>query len=520
MSVSGVTAEAASRQEKSHSAPPLNILLVEDNPSDARLTELRILSCCSGSANVLQVDSLASALVSLTCTEFDVVLLDLDLPDSNGIETVILVLQQCLTTPVVVLSGHDNEGVALEAIRLGAQDYVKKARTNKENFERIIRHAIERHELRLGLERRISELESKRQNFRNLIADNADAMVVVDQLGTIRFANTAAETILRRSAETLVGEPFGIPLEGSEASEIELIARDGKPFVVDMRVMATRWDGELAYIATLRDVTQHKEAENLLKVARQSADMAGRIKGQFLANVSHELRTPINAIVGFADLLPLQRNGKLGHERYATYLRDIRGAATDLSGLIDRLLDLSKARAGAIELHETLGTLDHLLSRVSATFEAEAEAAGLDLILENSAPEIALKCDFDRIEQILGLLVSNSVKFTPSGGKVALSVRLLSSGALRIEVTDTGIGMPEDQKIRAFSAFDRPEQPYSAQHGQGAGLGLALAKSLTELHEGTIRLVSNKDAGTQVQIEFPAHRVIRDLCERLGPISA
>ena len=486
----------------------LKILLIEDDPADAFLARARLATCSGGKAQIVEVGSLEAAGISLTDDSFDAVLLDLGLPDGNGLDSVIMVLQQALTTPVVILTGDHDEAVATDALGLGVQDCVRKSDLAEENLWRILCHAVDRHVLRLSLERRINELETKRQNFRSLIADNADAIIVVDSQGVIRFANGAAERLLKRPSSMLLDSPFGIPIEGGKASEVELHTGDGQRVVADMRVMTTNWEGQRAYTATLRDITDRKEAQRMLQVAKQSADLANRVKGRFLANVSHELRTPLNAIIGFSELMLAERSGPLGSSRYKEYLLDIGKAGQDLSTLIDKLLDLSKIQAQGLELTRARATVRDILDRVLPAARDGAEQAGLTLECCSVEDRILLHCDVDRICQALEALISNSIKFTPHGGTVEITSRRLREGGLEFCIADTGIGMPQDQVLRAFTSFDRPSQPYAIKPGQGAGLGLALAKTLVELHGGTIGLDSRLGEGTEVRIRFPAECLV------------
>lgn len=488
----------------------LKILLVEDSPGDALLIEQRFAQCSDDAARIVHVDTLTNALLSLAQDEFDAIFLDLNLPDSGGLETAILMLQQALNCAVIVLSNEDQEQLAVEAIRLGAQDYLCKAQISRENLYRIAIHAIERQNLRLALERRAVALERKRQNFHSLISNNADAMIVVDASGKIRFANKAAEMMLGRKQETLLGSEFGRPIEGRETCEVELLTQDGAPFVAEMRVMQTSWENEPAFIASLRDITDRKEAEKLLRIAKQSADLANRIKSQFLANISHELRTPLNAIQGFADLLLMEVHGPIGHELYRQYIGDIRRSGADLTELINRLLDLSKAQAGALHLDETVEDCDSVFRRVLSGYSADAAKAGLRFCYENRTGGVALRSDIDRIHQVVDLLISNSIKFTNEGGYIWLALDLEGDGSLTIEVGDTGVGISRDQLFKAFSAFERPESAYATEAGRGAGLGLALAKTFVELHGGTIRLDSAEGKGTRALIRLPASRVTCD----------
>lgn len=488
---------------------PLKILLVEDNPGDALLIERRFAQCSGGAVKIVHVDTLTTALLSLAQDEFDAIFLDLNLPDSDGLETVLLVLQQALNCAVIILSGDDQDQLAVRAIRLGAQDYFRKAQAPRENLYRIAIHAIERQNLRLALERRSIALERKRQNFHSLISNNADAMIVIDVSGKIRFANRAAEAMLGRKQEALLGSDFGRPIEGPETCEVELLAKDGAPFVAEMRVMQTSWENEPAFIASLRDITERKEAEKLLRIAKQSADLASRIKSQFLANISHELRTPLNAILGFADLLLMEVHGPIGHQLYRQYIGDIRRSGTDLAELINRLLDLSKAQAGALHLDETVVDCGAVLREAIPVYREEAAGMDIGFSYENAAEGLALTCDTERLRQVVDLLISNSLKFTEAGGRIWLVLALAGDGSFTIEVGDTGIGMPKEQLLRAFSAFERPDSAYATEVGRGPGLGLALSKTFVELHGGTIRLDSTENKGTRVKIRLPASRVSR-----------
>ncbi len=483
------------------------ILLAEDNPGDAALIEHRLAASRMMSAQVVQVDSLASTILALTHDDFDAVILDMNLPDSDGLETIVMVLQQALDIPLIVLSGEQEERIALEAIALGAQDYILKSRVLRENLCRIVRHAIERHALRLELEKRIALLDGQRENFRALIADNADAMMVIDQAGTICFANRSAESLLERPSGSLAGSVLGIPIEGREASEVELMRSDGTALVVDMRVMATSWEERPAYIATFRDITKNKESEALLTIARQSAELSDRFKSQFLANVSHELRTPLNAIMGYAELLMMEVHGAIGSEQYLTYLNAIRTSGEELFALINRLLDLSKAEAGALELYETTEPVSGMLEEVIERYRGEVADLGLTFAVYDCSAGATLHCDVDRVRDVIGQLLSNSCKFTERGGKIRLSIDQTRDGNLEVVVSDTGIGMREEQLLRAFCPFNGSDGAYTCADGQGAGLGLLLARTFVELHGGTLHLESRFGEGTEARILFPAARV-------------
>jgi signal transduction histidine kinase/CheY-like chemotaxis protein len=235
-----------------------------------------------------------------------------------------------------------------------------------------------------------------------------------------------------------------------------------------------------------------------LQAASEAATAATRAKSEFLANMSHELRTPLNSILGFSDLLSSQLASTLS-ERQAHFLKNIHDAGEHLLRLINDVLDLSKVEARRIELHCETIALDALLAPVRQTALGEAERRSLHFDAE-IAKGYAVNVDPLRIRQILLNLISNSAKFTPTGGSISLRASV-DDETLQLQVVDTGIGIPADKVSRVFGTFERlHEGRYEAQ---GTGLGLALTKQLVELHGGTIEFVTAEGRGTRFTIHLP-----------------
>ena len=255
-------------------------------------------------------------------------------------------------------------------------------------------------------------------------------------------------------------------------------------------------DEELDLLQRLAD-----EAAIVIEGARLFAELsarnhelaeATRVKTEFLANMSHELRTPLNAILGFSDLLVEQLGPALdGKQR--RYFGNIREAGAHLLALVNEVLDLSKVEAGRLELRPEIIGLRSLAESVVASTRSVADVRGLTL--EVTLQELTVRLDPGRLRQILYNLLSNAVKFTPTGGRVSLDGR--ASGAdLVLTVTDTGIGIPEEQRHRVFGAFERIHE--GVTDVPGTGLGLALTKRLVELHGGTIEFTSGGGGTTFV----------------------
>jgi two-component system cell cycle sensor histidine kinase PleC len=241
------------------------------------------------------------------------------------------------------------------------------------------------------------------------------------------------------------------------------------------------------------------------------AEEANRSKSEFLANMSHELRTPLNAINGFSEIMSGEMFGPLGHERYKDYVQDILSSGQHLLSLINDILDMSKIEAGKMQLQPEPVDPAQLLEQCVRIMRARAEEKEINLTVEGEdLPSI--EADPRAIKQVLLNLMSNAVKFTPEGGKVTVRTFDAADGVV-IQVADTGIGISEEDLERVGRPFEQIENQHSKVH-QGSGLGLALSKSLVEMHGGTLRIDSVLGKGTTVSFTLPA---IADVAPQDGP---
>jgi len=235
---------------------------------------------------------------------------------------------------------------------------------------------------------------------------------------------------------------------------------------------------------------------------RVRADLADRSRSEFLANMSHELRTPLNAINGFAETLIRQKLGPLGDARYAEYARDIYSSGMRLLEVINDLLDMARIESGKFELNR--GPADPLRIAVASVrlVDERAAEAGVHVSIEKpEQPLPRILVDGIKVGQILLNLLSNAVKFTSAGGVVVLGL-IVDGEDIVFEVTDTGIGMNEDQIETALQPFGRIGYSHN-QARLGVGLGLSLAKALTELHGGHLTIASRLGVGTTVAVRLP-----------------
>ena len=230
------------------------------------------------------------------------------------------------------------------------------------------------------------------------------------------------------------------------------------------------------------------------------AEEANQSKSEFLANMSHELRTPLNAINGFSDIMKKELFGPLGDPRYAEYVNDILFSGQHLLSLINDILDMSKIEAGKMTLNTEVMQMNDMVSQVIRIVRGRAEENRLKLVYDEiTQPEI--EADPRAVKQILLNLTTNAIKFTPEGGVVTVAVEPKSAGLI-IRVSDTGIGISEEDIKRLAQPFEQIDSQHSRQH-EGTGLGLALSKSLVELHGGNFTIESVVGQGTTVIFTLP-----------------
>jgi len=250
----------------------------------------------------------------------------------------------------------------------------------------------------------------------------------------------------------------------------------------------------------MADALSDREAE--LNRSKNDAESASRAKTNFLASMSHELRTPLNAVIGFSEMLKDGYAGSLSSKQ-REYIDDIYGSGRHLLELVGDILDMSTIEAGKLELHPVLVPARRAIEGAVNLIETRATAAALAVVIEVPDYLPLLYVDHVRFRQILLNLLSNAVKFTPRGGSVTVSAAS-DGGEIFISVADTGIGMRPEDIPKALQPFRQVENPFSRQN-DGVGLGLPLAKTLTELHGGRLEITSALRRGTVVTLRFPRH---------------
>ena len=262
-----------------------------------------------------------------------------------------------------------------------------------------------------------------------------------------------------------------------------------------------------AYIVELEATKGRLEqTTESLKLALDAAATASQAKSAFLAAMSHELRTPLNAVIGFSDLLSMESFGPLGSARNKEYVKDIHSSGRHLLALINDILDIARIDAGEGQLKEEVVALQELIANSLRMVIHQANAANIRLFEEIDPGVQFIRADERRLKQVLINLLGNAVKFTNVGGQVR--VRVFRKGQeLIVSVIDTGIGMAEKDIPIALERFGQIDSTLARKY-EGTGLGLPLAKQLTELHGGRLTIESSVDVGTTVTVALPAERIV------------
>ena len=446
----------------------ISVLLIEDDPDYALLLSLYFNEACGDELKhaLEPAASLAAGLDLLARKEFDVVLLDLLLPDSQGLESLSRIRRAAPGVPIVVLTNLERAEIGLKAIGEGAQDFLLKSKVDAQQLRRTIRFALERG-------RQFAQIEA-------LVSNSPDGVVIVDKAGVVRYANRAALSLFNRTAKQLQGRPFEHPLSAEKPSELKLRGPEGERDV-ELRATPVEWKGAEARLVTIRDITSLKRLEQVRAEVKERRRM-DELKDKLLSTVSHELRTPLSVITIIVGTLLKRQSGPLSKDQ-ENLLRTADRNVARLTRILNNFLDLSRLESGNASVDRQAFDSGALLREIADDLRLvyKSKNVALSLAVATGLPEVT--ADRDMIAQAVGNLLGNALRYA----RAHVQVRAERIGnEVVVSVIDDGHGIPEGKADGLFDKFVQLERPKGGDGYKGTGLGLAICREIMGLNGGRI----------------------------------
>ncbi|MBF0336910.1 MAG: response regulator [Nitrospirae bacterium] len=514
----------------------INVLLVEDDEVDVEYVKEILSNQRNISFAVTAVSRLSEALSQFPHGSIDVLLVDLNLSDSRGLDTFLSLHATVPHIPIVVLTGSEDEALAISAVQKGAQDYLVKWDTKDKLLIRSIQYAIERHKLFLQIR------ASHEFNFYNVFNKNADGILVIDMEGRVIFANPTAEAMFDKGTGQLVGHLMGFPVVKNDKAEIDILRGNGETISVDMRMVEAEWESSPAFIASLRDVTETKQLMNeIYKLNRtleqrvteevekrrihehmlvQKSKMA--VMGEMIHAIAHQWRQPLNSLsLIVQDIREAYDHEGLSDEYLTKTIADAmkqiefmshtvddfrnffipnkRKVVFDVNLIIYELVNIirDQFRTQSIKIKHVCQCPRHIMEIVACSTYKSCE---YDMVNVNAYPN-ELK------QVILNLMVNardaimyarrKDVLHKGEVGRIELDVAR-DGDKVKIHIKDNGGGIPDGVLSHLFEPF------FTTKDVDGTGVGLYMSKMIIEKNMGGKLYAENIDNGAMFTIELAA----------------
>jgi PAS domain S-box-containing protein len=455
---------------------------------------------------------------------------DYSLPGMNGLEILKILRAKYPFMPIILLTGQGSETVAVEAIKLGAHDYLSKASVNPERLHHTIGRAIKQGHMQSRLAGTTQQLQETNA-LKSAILDNTKHMIVAtDTNGIVTAFNKATELASGYQATDIIGKKtpivwhdprevtkraeilsteLGFPvasdfdvfvrkasLRGSDENEWTFICENGARFPVSLTVTPIRNDNYeiTGYLYVLEDITKRKEME--------------RLKSEFISMVSHELRTPLTSIRGSLGLIVGAMSKDLP-EKINQLLIIAHKNCERLITLINDILDIDKIAAGEMRFDMSPESLSALVQQAIEANHPYASKFHINIEATPIPSGVEINVDAGRFLQTVTNLLSNASKFSPEGGTVKVFTAE-NNGRIRLNIADTGPGIPEKYRCHIFEKFFQVDSS-STRARSGSGLGLHIAKAIIQQMKGEIGFDTATGKGTTFWIEFPLATATKEL---------
>ena len=513
-------------------AVPIRVLLVEDESAYAELLEAVLSRGPASHFELQHAPRFADALRRLGERTFDVVLLDLTLPDQQGLETYARVKAVAPAVPVIVLTGLDDEKLALQAVRAGAQDYQVKGAIEGRMLARVIRYAIER--------KRAAEALRQSEEFFRLISESVtDLIAVIDQDGRRLFNSPSYRSLLGDPAQLKGTDAFGevhpedrprvrqvfqetMATGQGQRAEYRMLLRDGNVRHIESQgsVIRDETGRPCKAVVVSRDITEHKQSVAVLRSAlsdvKQSHEELKATQLQlvqaerreavstFAAGVAHEVKNPLQAIILGVDYL--SHHVAAGDQNAAMVLGDMDAAVHRADGIIRGLLEFSACGPRDVKDEDLNVIIEHSLAAV----EQELANYPIQLRRELAADLPLLKLDARSVKHVFINLLMNAIRARTAGGRIVVRTAAEELTAEHPQLRKSGHFKPGDVvvtvEVEDTPAANAEDLPMAKPVRPASALGLTVLKKIIELYGGTIETANAKDGGNQLNIFFKTNK--------------
>jgi len=523
---------------------PKSKILVVDDERNVLFTVTAILE--QEGYDVDAAPSGADALEAIRHHQYDLVLTDLKMPGLDGLAILAEVRKLSPETVTVMMTGYGSLDTALEAVQLGAYEYLIKP-TEVQDLKAAVRRSLERkrlseidtlyrvtHAITGATDVPMIEKEVCEAAKKVLAVCDASLVQVIDglhiapaslkaamlskrtlerlRLGEILTENNEVAELRRWSARNRVRSYALVPGLSGDALVCVLCVHNGET-TYDFHASARRFLQSLARQSAMA----LSKASLFAQLQRNNQELAAanaklleldKLKSQFLSVATHELRTPLSIILGYNSMLAESLGDRLTAEERDT-LREAVGSCKRLIRMVNSMLDITQIESGHMKMNLAPADLRRVSSQVVSLFQQQAKSKGISLGLEVPANLPVMMLDAERIEQVLVNLIGNALKFTSPGGSVKVSVRQTGVQApIVVSVADTGIGISSQDKDRIFDEFSQVRRRAGKQPCEGSGLGLAIARRIVQAHQGTLSVASELGRGSVFSLHLPVKLLI------------
>ncbi len=498
-----------SLQELETADAPLNVLLVEDDDDDAEYLEMVLGQVTNPPFLLIRARSLAETIDHLKKRGTDLVLLDLFLPDCKGLETLLEISKVDTRASLIILTGANDERLAFAALNQGAQDFIVKGQLQMDQLSRAMRFAVERKRAGMAL------MESE-ERLRNVIENAGDAILSLDEYGTIQSINPAGERIFGYSASGIIGkkiqrlipdlslksEPDRLPggnekrdPQRSRVLEISGLTKNRDLLHLELTLSKTTSSGRLMIICVVRDATGRKLAEARLRKAQEDLVQATKmaVLGQMSAGISHELNQPLEALQAYVDNVEL-----LLKENRFDEVRTNMVAISDLTRragkIISNIKNLVQHHPQEIQPISPRAALESALSFLDIGNRLD----GLDIVRLYQDEPCWIMGERVQVEQIFLNLMGNAIDAMRESETQRLTLILTSTcDQVWITIRDTGPGIKKEILARIFDPFFSTKSS-----NKGLGLGLAISSGIVQEFGGRIEASNHREGGAQFTLTF------------------